>query len=181
MSSRHLHRMHAGRLIQRALTVSSGAALLFTVFSSPAHAELGGSPITPPAGATVSSSQAVSHAASTTGTSAASSSSGSTYTVRTITLGSGTVVREYVSQAGVVFGVAWDGPQMPPLSSLLGSSNFSTYVAGVQAAHKLRGRGPGDVSQDGLVVHSGGHMGAFSGQAWLQQALPSGVSTSDIQ
>jgi hypothetical protein len=181
MSSRHLHRMLAGRLIQRALTVSSGAALLFTLFASPAHAELGGSPIALPSGATVSS-QAVTHAASQAGTSAASSTSASaTYTVRQITLSSGTVVREYVSQAGVVFGVAWNGPQMPPLSSLLGSSNFSTYVAGVQAAHKLRGRGPGNVSEDGLVVHSGGHMGAFSGQAWLESALPSGVSTSDIQ
>jgi hypothetical protein len=31
------------------------------------------------------------------------------------------------------------------------------------------------------VVHSGGHMGAFAGQAWLPQALPAGVSGSDIQ
>ncbi|MGV7246462.1 DUF2844 domain-containing protein, partial [Caballeronia sp. M23-90] len=32
-----------------------------------------------------------------------------------------------------------------------------------------------------LVVRSGGHMGAFVGQAYLPQALPAGVSASDIQ
>jgi hypothetical protein len=30
-------------------------------------------------------------------------------------------------------------------------------------------------------VHAGGHMGAFSGQAWLPQDLPAGVSAADIQ
>jgi hypothetical protein len=180
MSSRNLHRTAAGRLIQRAWCVPSGIALLFA-FASSAHAALGGSPITLPEGATLSS-QTVAHAATQAGTSTSSSSStAATYTVRQITLASGTVVREYVSQSGVVFGVAWNGPQMPPLDSLLGTSNFSQYVAGVKAARKLHGRGPGNVEQDGLVVHSGGHMGAFSGQAWLESAVPSGVSTSDIQ
>jgi hypothetical protein len=37
------------------------------------------------------------------------------------------------------------------------------------------------VDQSTLVVQSGGHMGAFSGRAWLPPALPAGVSGSDIQ
>jgi hypothetical protein len=53
----------------------------------------------------------------------------------------------------------------------------------VTSARQLRGggHGPGIVQDSGLVVHSGGHMGAFSGQAYLPQALPAGVSGTDIQ
>jgi hypothetical protein len=102
--------------------------------------------------------------------------------VRETTLGSGTVIREYVSSAGSVFGLAWSGPRMPDLSDLLGGY-FPQYVAAVTNARQLRGggHGPGIVRDSGLVVHSGGHMGAFSGQAYLPQALPAGVSATDIQ
>ncbi|MFP6557556.1 DUF2844 domain-containing protein [Paraburkholderia sp. B3] len=170
-----------------ALTLTGAIAL---VCAQPAVAGLGSAPMTTPAGATVNTlSNAAAQAgaagsvarqaveASATGSSAASAS----YTVRQTTLANGTVVREYVSQAGSVFGVAWSGPQMPNLSELLGSY-FPQYVAGVKA-NRAAGfmRGPGVVEQSGLVVHSGGHMGAFSGQAWLPASLPSGVSASDIQ
>jgi hypothetical protein len=102
------------------------------------------------------------------------------YTVKQTTLANGTVVREYVSQAGTVFGVAWSGPQLPDLAALLGTY-FPQYVSGVEANRAQGVRGSGAVNSSGLVVHSGGHMGAFSGEAWLPQALPAGVSTSDIQ
>jgi hypothetical protein len=124
----------------------------------------------------------VAHAASSDASSASSTSSASSYTVRTTTFGTGTAVREYLTTDGTVFGIAWNGPQMPNLSDLLGSY-FSQYVDGVSAVRAARGhaRGPVAVEQSGLVVHSGGHMGGFSGQAWLPSALPSGVSGSDIQ
>ncbi|MBW0448864.1 DUF2844 domain-containing protein [bacterium M00.F.Ca.ET.228.01.1.1] len=151
-----------------------------------AHAALGGAPMTPPADASVSSrtmhpSSAVLRSAS----GAASSASASTttaYTVRQTTLGNGTVVREYLAADGSVFGIAWNGPQMPDLNEMLGSY-FPQYVAGVKAARAARGgaRGPVAVDQSSLVVQSGGHMGAFSGRAWLPPALPAGVSGSDIQ
>jgi hypothetical protein len=117
-----------------------------------------------------------SSAASTT------SSTSSSYTVRETTFGNGTVVREYLSLNGAVFGLSWHGPQMPDLSDLLGSY-FPQYVAGVKAVRAARGnaRGPVSVDDSGLVVRSGGHMGAFSGVAWLPSALPAGVSGSDIQ
>jgi hypothetical protein len=148
-----------------------------------AYAALGGSPMTPPAGASVNSqavsSAAVAHAAASSAASTASTPS--SYTVRTTTFGNGTVVREYLAQDGTVFGLAWNGPQMPNLNDLLGTY-FPQYLAGVQAARAVRGgHGPVAVDQDSLVVHSGGHMGAFAGQAWLPQALPAGVSGSDIQ
>ena len=43
------------------------------------------------------------------------------YTVHEMELPSGTIVREYVSPAGVVFGVAWQGPFMPDLRQLFGA------------------------------------------------------------
>ena len=66
-------------------------------------------------------------------------------------------------------------PSLRNLASLLGSY-FPQYVAGVKANRAAGVRGPGAVDSSALVVHSGGHMGAFSGEAWLPQALPSGVS-----
>jgi hypothetical protein len=156
-----------------------------------AHAALGGAPMTPPSSASVSSrvvqpggstattSQSVMRSASGAASAATSSSS---YTVRETTLANSTVVREYLATDGSVFGIAWRGPQMPDLSDLLGSY-FPQYVAGVKAVRAARGgaRGPVAVDQNGLSVRSGGHMGAFSGQAWLPSALPAGVSASDIQ
>ncbi|QGZ62994.1 DUF2844 domain-containing protein [Paraburkholderia acidisoli] len=112
---------------------------------------------------------------------ASSSASSNAYSVQQTTLANGTVVREYLAPDGSVFGVAWNGQQMPDLSALLGTY-FPQYVAGLKANRAAgRVRGPGVVEQSGLVVHSGGHMGAFSGQAWLPQALPAGVSAADIQ
>ncbi|WP_321813863.1 MULTISPECIES: DUF2844 domain-containing protein [unclassified Paraburkholderia] len=154
----------------------------------PASAALGGVPMTTPSGASVNTtsgsaaSTVARQAAQSTSssTSSTSSTSSATYTVRETTLVNGTAVREYLSSAGTVFAVAWSGPQMPDLSALLGTY-FPQYVAGVQASRANGVRGPGAVESSALVVHSGGHMGAFSGQAWLPSALPSGFSTSDIQ
>jgi len=157
-----------------------------------AHAALGSAPMTPPADSSVTSrvvqpaggaTQSVMRSASSAGSGVSStSSSAAPYTVRETTLGNGTVVREYLGANGAVFGIAWHGPQMPDLSDLLGSY-FPQYVAGVKAVRAARGntRGPVSVEQTGLVVRSGGHMGAFSGVAWLPSALPAGVSGSDIQ
>src|SRR5215831_7981724 len=43
------------------------------------------------------------------------------YTVHEIKAPSDTVVREFVSPAGTVFGVAWSGPATPDLRTVLGS------------------------------------------------------------
>ncbi|CAE6771019.1 DUF2844 domain-containing protein [Paraburkholderia haematera] len=159
-----------------------------------AYAGLGGAPMTPPADASVSSrtvqpgtgsataAQSVMRSASSAASSTSSTSASASYTVRETTLGNGTVVREYLAADGSVFGIAWRGPQMPDLNDLLGSY-FPQYVAGVKAVRAVRGgaRGPVAVDQSSLVVRSGGHMGAFNGQAWLPLALPAGVSGSDIQ
>jgi hypothetical protein len=171
-----------------AFRTAFAVACLFSAVQS-AHAVLGGSPMTPPADASTSSRVvtpvAVMHSASQESSASGASSSAassSSYTVQETTFGNGTVVREYLAQNGSVFGIAWHGPQMPHLADLLGTY-FPQYQAGVQTARAARGGGHGPVAvdQSGLVVHSGGHMGAFAGQAWLPQALPNGVSGSDIQ
>lgn len=145
--------------------------------AAPAAAALGGTPTPAPAGAVSSSVNAVVvHAASGVG----STTSAASYTVTQTTFAVGTVVREYVSAAGTVFGIAWNGPIMPNLPALLGS--YFTDYDGARAAQRTAnpGRGPLKVELPGLVVHSGGHMGSFSGQAYLPQSLPVGVSAIDI-
>lgn len=103
------------------------------------------------------------------------------YTVTQTTLASGTVVREYVSAAGTVFGIAWGGPVMPNLSTLLGAyfPQFDSARDALRTAHP--GRGPLIVQLPNLVVRSGGHMGAFGGQAYVPSSLPAGMSASDIK
>lgn len=178
-------------LVRRAGIVTALALPCSLIIVQSARAGLGGAPMTPPSDASVSSrtvqpgsgavnaAQGVMRSASSAASSASASSS---YTVRETALGNGTMVREYLAADGSVFGIAWRGPQMPDLNDLLGSY-FPQYVSGVKAARAARGggRGPVAVDQSSLVVRSGGHMGAFSGQAWLPPALPAGVSGSDIQ
>jgi hypothetical protein len=100
----------------------------------------------------------------------------SAYSVHVMTLPSGTLVREYVAPNGIVFGVAWDGPTLPDLKSVLGAS-FDAYVA---ATATRRGT-PLAISSSDLVVYSGGHLRAFSGHAYLPQAVPPGVDIGVIQ
>jgi hypothetical protein len=38
-----------------------------------------------------------------------------------------------------------------------------------------------DISQANLVVHASGHMRAFSGIAYLPQAIPAGVSVGELR
>jgi hypothetical protein len=101
-------------------------------------------------------------------------------TVQELTQPDGTVIREYLAH-GQVFGIAWNGPTPPNLRQLLGSY-FQIYTSGVQAAaNQGQEHGPAAVQSSGLVVYSGGHMNAFSGQAFLPQSLPQGVTAQDIQ
>jgi hypothetical protein len=99
------------------------------------------------------------------------------YAVHEIESPHGAVVREYVSPSGKVFGVAWSGPTKPDLRQVLGPY-FDTYV---DAVRKRAARGPVQVSVPGLVVQSSGHMRAFTGSAYIPEALPQGVVTEEIR
>ena len=99
------------------------------------------------------------------------------YRVHEIQLPSGTVVREYSGSDGTVFAVAWQGPTVPNLRQTLGRY-FDNYVTAAQA--NRMGHHHLQINQGGLVVHAAGHMRAFSGRAYLPQAVPSGVSVGDL-
>lgn len=153
-----------------------GALMTFGLLmaAAPARAELGGAPMPTPSGASV---QTIGPAPRP-----ASSTAAASYTVRQTTLTSGTVVREYAGQDGKVFAIAWSGSRMPDVASLLGGYlPQATQAAAAQRAQRGGGRGPVSVDQPGLVVHAGGHMGHFAGQAYLPLMLPTGMTGSDIQ
>lgn len=145
--------------------------------AAPACAALGGPPSPPPIGGHSTTLAPIAHVASGT----ASIKTSASYTVAETTYSLGTVVREYVSPAGTVFGIAWSGPVMPDLPTLLGAHfpQFDSARVALRQAHP--GRGPLVIQQPDLVVRSGGHMGAFGGQAYVPSSLPAGVSASDIK
>lgn len=90
-------------------------------------------------------------------------------------------VREFVSPAGKVFGVAWQGPTRPDLHQLLGTY-FDQFIQAAQnQKSKTKSRGPLFINEPGLVVHSSGHQGYFVGQAYLPQMLPANVQAQEIQ
>jgi hypothetical protein len=132
-----------------------------------------------PAGATLNA--VVAHSAASDVAGMMTQSPGSSYTLRSTTLSNGTVVNEYVSSDGVVFGITWRGERIPDLPGLLGTY-FPQYLQGLKAQREARGgRGPVNVQDVGLVVISEGQMRSFAGKAYLPDKLPAGVSGSDIQ
>ena len=100
------------------------------------------------------------------------------YTVKEITLPSGTVVREYVSAEGKVFAVTWKGMSQPDLQQTLGTY-FEQYKAAAAAPHA--GHHHLQIHQPELVLISGGHMRAWSGKAYVPVLLPPNFSVDDIR
>jgi hypothetical protein len=98
------------------------------------------------------------------------------YSVHELQLPSGTTVKEYVSTAGSVFAVSWQGPSLPDLRQVLGKY-FDVYTA----ALKVQGARSRQLESSGLVIQSGGRMRAFFGRVYVPQMLPRGVLAEDIQ
>jgi hypothetical protein len=103
------------------------------------------------------------------------------HTVHELHVPGGTLVREYVSPAGVVFAITWRGPFRPDLQQLLGTY-FDPFREAAQAARKKHGgRGPLAIESPELVVTLGGHQRAFLGRAYVPALLPPTVTVKDIQ
>jgi hypothetical protein len=100
------------------------------------------------------------------------------YTVHEISRADGTMIREYVSPDGKVFGVSWTGPVIPDLSQLLGS--YNTEFQNALRAKRGR-RNAGMVRNSDLVVESSGHQRAFYGRAFLSSMLPGGVTQEIVK
>jgi hypothetical protein len=108
-------------------------------------------------------------------------SSNNSYTIHEIQASTGVAVKEYVSPAGKVFAVTWQGPFHPDLRQLLGSY-FDQYTQAEQAQRAQRhARGPVLIQQSGLVVQISGHMRSILGKAYVPQMLPAGVHAEDIR
>lgn len=149
------------------LTVA--AVLLVSAVSFPAEASLGG---------TVASVQADQKALH--GTLEATTKSDA-YTVQEMKSPNGVVVREYVSTAGQVFAIAWQGPMRPDMQQLLGSY-FQTFRSAVQVKRAGRVvRGPMTIKEAGLVVQMAGHMRWLVGRAYVETMVPSNVQLEEIR
>ena len=155
---------HSSRIVN-VLGAALGIALLARSVSMPAFAALGGD------AASVENDRA-----KMKGESRVTSAGG--YTVSEIQLPSGTAVREYVSSEGKVFAVTWSGPSVPDLQQTLG-----TYVEQLKAAAAVPHGGHHHLSveQPGFVAHTGGHMRAWVGQAYVPGLLPPNFSVADFK
>jgi Protein of unknown function (DUF2844) len=102
------------------------------------------------------------------------------YTVHEISRDDGTVIREYVSSAGKVFGVSWTGPTIPDLTQLLGSYN-TEFQNTLHAQGKPLRRRSAVVHNADLEVENSGHARAFHGRAYLNSLLPSGLPQETVQ
>jgi len=109
------------------------------------------------------------------------SSGGNSYTVHEMQTPAGVAVREYVSPAGKVFAVTWQGPFHPDLRQILGTY-FDQYVQAVQAQQaQHRGHGPVLIQQAGFVVQITGHFRAVRGSAYVPQMMPAGVRAEELR
>jgi hypothetical protein len=107
--------------------------------------------------------------------------SNASYTIHEIQAATGVMVKEYVSPAGKVFAVTWQGSFHPDLRQLLGTY-FDQFAQAEQAQRaQRRGHGPVSIQQDGLVVQISGHMRSFMGRAYVPQMLPAGIHAEDIR
>jgi len=101
------------------------------------------------------------------------------YRLHLITDASGTVVREYVSPAGIVFGISWQGPFVPSMQQLLGT--YFTHLQQYAQSQTRRHGGPLIIQNDNFVFSTGGHMRSYHGRAYVPSLLPTNVSPEVVQ
>jgi hypothetical protein len=96
----------------------------------------------------------------------------------------GVKVREYVSHAGIVFGIAWTGSHHINYSALLGSyqaeheTAFKANRAQIGLHRGLRARA---IHSENVHVDLEGHFRSMRGRAYSPALLPSGVNANEIQ
>jgi hypothetical protein len=89
-------------------------------------------------------------------------------------------VREFVTPAGTVFAVCWDGVTHPDLPAVLGA-----YAAPVRRAVELQRTAPRGrvlhVESGGAVLETWGHMRDLHGCAHVPALIPPGVTADEIR
>jgi len=104
---------------------------------------------------------------------------GMPYSVHEMRDPNGTTVREFVSPAGEVFAVSWQGPYVPNLRQLLGGY-FDQYMSAAENSQRMHRR-VRHLEAGDLVFESGGHMRFIVGRAYLRSKLPQGASVDVIR
>lgn len=99
------------------------------------------------------------------------------YSVHEMQTDSTTVVREFVSPEGKVFGISWQGPTRPDLQQMLG--NYYSEFAASRPTRRMHG--PVTIRTQNLVIQSGGHMRALTGRAFVPAMVPADVRLEDIK
>ena len=105
---------------------------------------------------------------------------GTAYSVVEMRTELGVSIREFVSNAGAVFAVSWQGPFKPDLRQLLGPY-FDAYQSAPRAEHDGRSRTHSHIATPAVVVQSGGRPRAFAGFAYVPKLLPAGIAPADLQ
>ncbi len=91
-----------------------------------------------------------------------------------------TTIREYITPAGIVFGIAWNGLVHPDLAPLLGSY-ADDYKKALRETPRKPGRRYQHVKTNDIIVEKWGHMRNLQGRAYAPALVPSGVSLDEIK
>ncbi len=100
------------------------------------------------------------------------------YTLHKITTPDGSIVKEFVSPRGIVFGVSWQGRSMPDLQQLLGS--YMKAVREGQRTQVARRRAI-VIQTDDFVFFSSGHLRSFQGRAYVPSLIPRNVKSEVVK
>lgn len=100
------------------------------------------------------------------------------YGMHQITTTDGSVVKEFVTPAGTVFGVSWQGHFIPNLKQLLG-----TYVTNLQQGQRTHviPRRAVTIQGDNFEFTSVGHMRNFRGRAFVPGLVPANLTAEVVQ
>jgi hypothetical protein len=100
------------------------------------------------------------------------------YKLHSLTTGDGTVVKEYISPMGIVFGISWQGHFIPNLHQLLGS--YMTNLQQGQRTNVVRRRSV-TILGDNFVFFSIGHLRFFHGKAYVPGLIPANLTAEVVQ
>lgn len=100
------------------------------------------------------------------------------YNVHQITMNDGSVVKEFASPMGLVFGVSWQGRSIPNLQQLLGS--YMTNLQQGQRTQWVRRRAI-TIQGDNFMFYSTGHLRFFRGRAFVPGLVPANLTPEVVQ
>jgi hypothetical protein len=100
------------------------------------------------------------------------------YKVHQITGADGSVVSEFVSPVGLVFGVSWTGHGVPNLPQLLG--NYMTNFQQGKVIQRIPRRAI-TIQGDNFVFSSVGHLRFFHGRAYVPGLVPPSLTPEVVQ